>query len=175
MNWEAIGAISQIVGTVLVGITLVYLSLQLRQNTSSLRSSTFLAISTLMGSNMEIFAIHSDLAPLLIKAQSGLDGLSAAERARFGFLMMMAIRRVETVVVQRHFGFIEPELTEGFERSALSALASEGPRQWWETSKGAFSHLFSTWVDEKLASNPPRPIHAGFGLGVSNEQGNETA
>ena len=169
MSWEAVGAISQIVGTVLVGITLVYLALQLRQNTSSLKSSTFLAISTLMGSTMEIMATHSDLAPLLIKAQSGIDELSAAERARFGFLMMMAMRRVETVVVQRHLGFIEPELTEGFERSALSALGSKGARQWWETSKGAFSSLFSTWADEKLASNPPRPIHAGLGLGASNE------
>jgi hypothetical protein len=118
---------------------------------------------------MEIMATHSDLAPLLIKAQSGIDELSAAERARFGFLMMMAMRRVETVVVQRHLGFIEPELTEGFERSALSALGSKGARQWWETSKGAFSSLFSTWADEKLASNPPRPIHVGLGLGVSNE------
>ena len=66
MNWEAVGAISQIVGAVLVGITLIYLAVQLRQNTSALKSSTFLAISTLMGSTMEIWATHSDLAPLLI-------------------------------------------------------------------------------------------------------------
>jgi len=167
MNWEAVGAISQIVGTVLVGITLIYLAIQLRQNTSALKSSTFLAISTLMGSTMEIFATHSDLAPLLIKAQAGLDKLSPDERARFGFLMMMAYRRVETVVVQRHLGFIDRDLTEGFERSALSVLHSKRVRQWWDASKDAFSNVFSAWVDEKLASNPPRPIHAGFGLEVS--------
>ena len=169
MNWDAVGAIGQVVGAVLVGITLIYLALQLRQNTSALKSSTFLAISTLMGSTMEVLATHSDLAPLLIKAQSGLDELSAAERARFGFLMMMAFRRVETVVVQRYLGFIGPELTEGFERSALSALGSNGARQWWEGSKGAFSNLFSAWADEKLASNLIRPIHAGFGLGISDK------
>ena len=131
MNWEAVGAISQIVGAVLVGITLIYLAFQLRQNTSALKSSTFLAISSLMGSTMEVWATHSDLAPLLIKAQAGLDELSPDERARFGFLMMMAFRRVETVVVQRHLGFIDRELTEGFERSALSALHAKGVRQWW--------------------------------------------
>jgi hypothetical protein len=166
MNWEAIGAIGQIVGTVLVGVTLIYLALQLRQNTSSLKSSTFLAISTLMGSTMEVLATNPDLAPLVIKAQAGLDALSAAERARFGFMMMMAFRRVETVVVQRHLGFIDPHLTEGFERSALSVLASSGARQWWDGSKGAFSNLFSTWVDGKLAANAPRPMHAGLGLEI---------
>jgi hypothetical protein len=163
MNWEAAGAISQIVGTALVGITLIYLAIQLRQNTSALKSSTFLAISTLMGSTMEVWATHSDLALLLIKAQAGLDKLSPEERARFGFLMMMAFRRVETVVVQRYLGFIDPELTKGFERSALSVLNAAGMRQWWEASKGAFSNLFSAWVDENLASNLPPPIHAGLG------------
>jgi hypothetical protein len=71
MNWDAVGAISQIVGAVLVGITLIYLAVQLRQNTSALKSSTFLAISASMGSTMEVWATHSDLAPLLIKAQEG--------------------------------------------------------------------------------------------------------
>ena len=175
MNWEAVGAISQIVGTVLVGITLIYLAIQLRQNTSALKSSTFLAISTLMGSTMEIFATHSDLPPLLIKAQAGLDKLSPDERARFGFLMMMAYRRVETVVVQRHLGFIDRDLTEGFERSALSVLHSKGVRQWWDGSKDAFSNVFSAWVDEKLASNVPRPIHAGFGREVSKNAGENEA
>ena len=169
MNWEAVGAISQIVGTVLVGITLIYLAIQLRQNTSALKSSTFLAISTLMGTTMEIWATHPDLVPLLIKAQAGLDQLSPDERARFGFVMMMAYRRVETVVVQRHLGFIDSELTEGFERSALSVLHSKGVRQWWDGSKDAFSDLFSVWVDEKVASNLPQPIHVAFGLGVSKD------
>jgi hypothetical protein len=164
MNWDAIGAIGQILGAALVGISLIYLSVQMRQNTASLRSSTFLSISAQMGATMEIMATHSDLAPLLISAQAGLDGLPPPERARFGFLMMMAFRRVETVVVQRHLGFIEAELTDGFERSAVSALASKGAREWWDGSKAAFSNLFSTWVDGKLASGLPAPIHAGFGL-----------
>src|SRR5262249_52274392 len=137
-----------------------------RQNTFALKSSTFVAISTSMGLTMEVLATHSELSPLLIKAQSGLDELSPAERAQFGFLMMMAYRRVEMVFVQRHFGFIDQELIAGFEGSGLSVLNSHGARTWWETSKPAFSDLFSAWVDDKLASNPTSGIHSGFGLGV---------
>ena len=166
MNWDAIGAVGQVVGALLVGITLVYLAVQLRQNTAAMKSSTFQSISTLMGASMEVLASHSDLAPLLIKAQAGLDSLSASERVRFGFLMMMAFRRIETVVVQRHLGAIDPELTDGFERSALSALRSPGARQWWETAKSGFSRLFSTWVDARLASDLPPAMHAGLGLEV---------
>jgi hypothetical protein len=121
-----------------------------------------------MGATMEIFASLPDVAPLFIKAQGGLDALSAAERVRFGFLMMMAYRRVETVVVQRHFGAIDAELTRGFERSAMSALRSPGTRQWWETAKGGFSDLFSAWIDQQLAADLPAALHAGLGLKVSD-------
>ncbi|HEY2345768.1 MAG TPA: hypothetical protein VGH80_07785 [Xanthomonadaceae bacterium] len=169
MNWDAISAIGQVAGAVLVGVTLVYLAVQMRQNTAAMKSSTFLTVSTLMGSNMEIFATHADIAPLFIKAQAGLDALSAAERVRFGFLMMMAFRRVETVVVQRHLGTIDPELTHGFERSALSALRAPGTRQWWETARGGFSDLFSAWVDRQLAEELPQAMHAGLGLEVPGE------
>jgi len=168
MNWDAIAAIGQVVGAVLVGVTLVYLAIQLRQNTAAMKSSTFLSVSTLMGSNMEIFATHADVAPLFIKAQAGLDALTAVERVRFGFLMMMAFRRVETVVVQRHLGAIDPDLTHGFERSALSSLRAPGTRQWWETARGGFSDLFATWVDQQLAADLPPAMHAGLGLQVND-------
>jgi hypothetical protein len=171
MNWDAVSAIGQVVGALFVGVTLVYLALQLRQNTAALRASTFLAISSSMGATMEVLATHADLAPLIIKAQSGLDALSDADKVRFGFLMMMTYRRLETVVIQRHLGFIDLDLTEGFERSALSALASTGARQWWEGAKSAFSTIFVTWVDGKISAGVPQGIHAGLGLGVSDGRG----
>ena len=35
MNWHAIGAIGEIVGATAVVVTLIYLSIQMRQNTAS--------------------------------------------------------------------------------------------------------------------------------------------
>ena len=124
MNWDVVSAIGQVVGAVLVGVTLVYLALQLRQNTAALRSSTFLAISTLMGSSMEVLAIHPDLASLMIKSELGLDALSDADKVRFGFLMMMTYRRLETVVIQRHLGFIGLRSDRGLR--ALGAVGTRG-------------------------------------------------
>lgn len=162
MNWEAISAIGQVAGAILVGFTLIYLARQLRQNTAAMQSSTFLAISTSMGSTMEVLATNAELLPLIMKARAGLAALSGEERARFGVVMMMAFRRVETVVMQRHLGFVDPALTAGFERSAMSVLASTGAREWWEQSKPAFSAIFSSWVDERLAAGGEQPIHAAF-------------
>ena len=45
MNWEAIGATGEVVGAVAVFATLVYLAIQIRQNTASLKASSHHAIT----------------------------------------------------------------------------------------------------------------------------------
>ena len=164
MNWDALGAVGELLGAVLVGTTLIYLAFQLRQNTKALTSSTFQAVSSNMAQNMEFFASDPTISALLVKSQDGLGELTAEERARFGYVMAMAFRRIETVFVQRSLGFIDARLTEGFERSAISAFASGGAREWWKASKRAFSDDFASWIDQQLATNPIKPIHAGLGL-----------
>ncbi len=164
MNWDAIAAVGELIGAILVGATLIYLAFQLRQNTKALTSSTFQAVSSNMASNMEFFAGDPTISALLVTAQDGLGELTAEERARFGYVMAMAFRRIETVFVQRSLGFIDARLTEGFERSAISTFASVGAREWWEASKRAFSDDFSSWIDQQLATNTIKPIHAGLGL-----------
>ena len=39
MNWEAAGAIGEIIGALAVFLTLIYLALQIRQNTKAVRAS----------------------------------------------------------------------------------------------------------------------------------------
>ena len=164
MYWEAIGAVGELLGAILVGATLIYLAFHLRQNTRALTSSPFQAVSSSMGSNMEFFAGDPTVSALLLKTQDGLGELTAEERVRVGFVLAMAVRRIETVFVQRSLGFIEARLTEGFERSAVSGFATGGAREWWEATKQAFSDDFASWFDQQLATNPIRPMHAGLGL-----------
>jgi len=40
MNWDAVGAIAELIGATAVVLTLVYLSIQLRQNTRAVEHAT---------------------------------------------------------------------------------------------------------------------------------------
>ena len=57
---------------------------------------------------------------------------------------------------------------------AVVAMCVCNPDRFEQTKRGdpegEFSNLFSAWVDENLASNLPRPIHARPGLGVSKNE-----
>ncbi len=41
MNWEAISAVSEAVGAVTIVITLIYLAIQVRQNTASVKADAY--------------------------------------------------------------------------------------------------------------------------------------
>ena len=71
MNWEAVGAISQIVGAVLVGITLIYLCSSAPTEHICAEIINVPGHQRLMGSTMEVWATHSDARTVAHKSPGG--------------------------------------------------------------------------------------------------------
>ena len=62
MNWEAIGALAELAGAAGVVLTLIYLSVQLRQNTRAIQGSEVAYRSNLeMATNSRFFDLRRDL------------------------------------------------------------------------------------------------------------------
>ncbi len=162
MNWDAVGATGELIGAVTVMVTLVYLVIQLKQNTRALKSSTFQQLGDVMARNWEVVITNPDMAALFLKASSGLDALEQKERLLFGAMATMLFRRVETVYTQESLGAIDTRLTEGFKQSSLSSLSHLGMREWWQQSQLAFRPEFVAWVNTELEKGV-EPIHMGVG------------
>ena len=87
MNWDAIGAIGEVLGAVAVVVTLAYLALQMRQNTKALTTSMY---ESAMGGFNEVIAFHnSDPTTSSLARRGWLDpsGLSEDEAFRFNMLV----------------------------------------------------------------------------------------
>lgn len=164
MNWEALGAVGEIVGAIAVFITLVYLAIQLRLNTRALKSSTFQEISATTAVNMQVIASTPGIPELLVKSQSGLAALSAEEQIKFTSMVLSSFRRIEAVYIQETLGSIESKYTAGFKRSSLSALAHKGIYEWWSASQDAFTDEFVLWVNSQIAAGNIKGLHVGIGL-----------
>lgn len=87
MNWEAIAAIGEIIGAIAVVITLVYLTIQLRQNTAAVATATQDSVTA--GFNAVNQAVISDekLAEIFLRGTATPESLTAEESVRFSFLM----------------------------------------------------------------------------------------
>jgi hypothetical protein len=62
MNWEALGAIGEIVGAVAVVVTIAYLAVQIRQNTRAVKSSVFSELQSEVRQQAFSLANDEDLA-----------------------------------------------------------------------------------------------------------------
>ena len=163
MTIQELGSIGELIAALATIGTLAYLAIQVRQNTRALRSSTFQEISNDMSVSSETVAAHPDLSVVLVKGAENLAHLSPDERLRFSFFLLMTFRRLESIFIQRRLGFIAPELTEGFERSVISVIASGGGAEWWDSAKPALSADFVAYVDQALESAKFPRIHPGMG------------
>jgi hypothetical protein len=176
MNWDAFGAISELVGSIALIVTLVYLAIQLRQNTRATRSVTFQAINDGMSRVTEVFATDPELSRILLRGGPGLEYLSPEERVRFSFALMMVMRRLHAVLAQEQFGMVGADFSEAYERSVLSLLLnSRGEREWWSSAKQAFPKAFVKRIDGILASEPlTAPRHLGLADEDSSARFNQT-
>lgn len=149
MSWDAIGTIAEVVGAIAVLITLIYLTVQLRQNTQAMKSATIDSLNSAMVSNIELFVTDSDLLDLMNKANRN-ETLSDSEEAKYYYLLLMLVRRFEGFYFQRTLGFVEASMTAGYEHSMLSIIGRN--QNWWQRAKKVFSPSFVTHV-EAVSSN----------------------
>ena len=87
MNWDAIGAIGELLGASAVLVTLIYLAVQIKQNTSAVATATY--ESTMTGFNVIniVVAGNPALASVLDRGCQNPDSLNSEEVVQFNFLL----------------------------------------------------------------------------------------
>ena len=73
MNWDAIGAIAELLGAVGVIASLVYLATQMRQNTRAMRASAYQEVLNQRDSVMLPLMQDGELAQLCSRGVANLD------------------------------------------------------------------------------------------------------
>jgi hypothetical protein len=159
MNWEAVGATANLFAAVGVIATLIYLSIQIRQNTKAVRSSSIQNLVQSFSTTAQAALENEYIIPLLLKANAGAEALTQEERARLHFWFIMTFRRFEGVYFQRDLGIVDAEVIDGFERSQMAILASKSAQQWWANSKEIFNSGFVSYVEKLLEKGTPKSLH----------------
>ena len=83
MNWEAIGAVGEVVGAIAVVVTLVYLTLQLKQNTQSVQNSAWQAIIRVLTDLDVTEATDPQLSTFIRMAEAHPEQLSEDQYWKF--------------------------------------------------------------------------------------------
>ncbi len=160
MNWDAIGAIGEILGAITVVATLFYLSLQIRQNSASLnRANEFAQASSIHETNAFYSQVFSpviqdpQMASIYYRALAG-EVLDDIEATRFTLFVNNYLIWAEDLYYQQ-----EAQLGFAAIGDSVMLLNTIGPyirklldtasgKLWWETdAKHHFSPPFFEVVD----------------------------
>ena len=87
MNWDAIGAVGELLGASAVLVTLIYLAVQIRQNTSAVATATYESTMTGFNDINIVVAGNPALASVLDRGCQNPDSLNSEEIVQFNFLL----------------------------------------------------------------------------------------
>ena len=80
MNWDAAGAIGEIIGALAVFLTLIYLALQIRQNTKAVQASAVDASIGKVTSVRQSMYENAEVAAIYVKGLANPDDLDEESR-----------------------------------------------------------------------------------------------
>ena len=87
MTLEDLGNLGEFIGAFAVIATLIYVATQLRQNTQSLRTSSFQAAMQTASQDTRLLAQNAEVAALYLRGLESFSSLDPVERIRFQSLM----------------------------------------------------------------------------------------
>ncbi|MEJ2171300.1 MAG: hypothetical protein P8X59_00860 [Woeseiaceae bacterium] len=145
MNWEAIGAIGEIVGAAAVIVSLAYLGIQVRnQNIESRIASVH---DVLEGFRTEISAFrNSELAELLGKGSVDYEALSDTEKIQFVAMIQGPLRFWEEAYHQYKAGRLSAQLWNGIHAQMRDFISTDGLQKVWELREHTYSQEFRDYV-----------------------------
>ena len=136
MNWDAIGAIAELIGGAAVLATLVYLSMQVRQsNRQEASQSVQIALETFIGSYAALTE-DENKARTYIAGVQDYENLEPVQQAMFHSQMQGLANGYYTVWTLHENGMLSDyELFRRTRDTFLTILRTPAGRQWWKQWK----------------------------------------
>ena len=151
MNWEAIGAVGELLGALAVVLTLGYLAVQVRQSTMAARVAAKQEMT-------RQFSDYTDLIlqdpVLMIVFRRGLQGEELEELESSQFIVLM--QKATWYFASMYFQYTAHSLSEEEWHQSRSLIEGycrrPGYKAWWEKGKHSYGPRFVDFIEDHWRS-----------------------
>src|SRR5213594_5215706 len=113
MNWDAISAISQLVGSIAVVLSVLYLGIQVHRSTRMAKLATQDAAATALRDVTKPFMENAEVERIWRVGLEDIGSLSVEERARFFHATYQFLKAFETIHFHYVYGLMDKQLWDG--------------------------------------------------------------
>ena len=157
MTIEQWGAIGEIVGALAVVASLVYLAVQIRQNTRqlahSMKATELAAFERNVDSGnrtRELFILHPDVYELYSRGTDSYKALDSADRVRFGMILSNIFSSLQGAYIRQLTYGHDPNDFEGSIRTIDRLLRLPGVAAWLRHHEPDWRPEFAGLVQERI-------------------------
>ena len=170
MNWEAINAIAQLISSIGVVVSLLYLAVQVHRSTRIAKLAAQDAATTALREVTRPFAENPEVGRLWSKGLEDLETLTPEEKARFFHVAFQFLKAMEMIHFHYIYGLMEEQVWRGWRNLYEHYLASPGLIYYWELRHDLFSERFRQFVAG--LDKPAKRLTVGNLLGEETSHGN---
>ena len=147
MNWDAIGAIGEIVGALAVVVSLTFLAFQIRAQNKESRLNAAREVVNGQRESIQLF-LQPGIAEDFIKALSDFEGTTPPERLRFTMILMDVWKMSQAAYLQMLADRLDDEVWKGFHSQLSDLMANDPCRQVWRIREHQFDRRFRDLVND---------------------------
>ncbi len=153
MNWDAIGAIGELIGALVVLGTLAYLAIQIRQSSQATRSATEMQATEMLSSWAESRSRDPDYQRIWNDLAQGKD-IAEEEKIYFVWSLAPLCTNAQGVLDQYQAGLVSERCWQNFERSLIGLRGiADFVSLWWKARDGSYSTALYEHIDSVMEKN----------------------
>jgi hypothetical protein len=156
MNWEAAGAIGEIVGAIAVVATLIFLVIQLRHSTQATQNNAWQDITRILSDLNVTEVTDPDLSSFVQQAEIAPSELTEYQYWKFARIAETRIAAFESAFLASSKGTIGTYYWDALLPYALQTMRKPGYVKFWDESKHDVYHPeFINFMDSVMEKREP--------------------
>lgn len=154
MDLQDLANFGEFIGGLVVIVSLAYLSIQVRQNTQSLRTENYTRALDRISAIQAQMSRDDAFSAMFSKGAADPATLTPQGRIQFTWAAYEAFGAFEFMFHQAQSGAMPDEVWERWAETTRWWLSFPGIRAWWAARPAPFSASFSAFVDACIQSSP---------------------
>ena len=172
MNWEMLAAIGQL-AAVFVGIpSLIYLAVQIREQTKERRQAAVHALTEQWGALTESLHNNPEMAAIFLRGTHPFNDLDSVSKLRFSAFFNRLLNIFEGMYFSHAQGILTGSSWKAVERTMSDLIAYPGVQQWWEFRKHWHTEEFDQLVRAIIAKGNKPTAFSAYNLSEVRLPGN---
>ena len=157
MTLEAVYYFSQIVAVVGIFASLIFVGLQIRQNTKAIKATSHHAVTDSFNAINTLILSDPKVARIWRLALAGSEEFNEDERISANFMFLANMRIFETLYYQYKNGTLDKKLLDAELKTLKWSVTHPGVQAWWVANPISLSAEFRAFIDGLLRDAQAAP------------------